>query len=141
MKAKKQDELIKRYLEAETTLDEEKELISSADPNSEFGKWSKFVKQNQNEIPADLNDSLKVLIKERNKRKQRFMVQVTSIAASIALLVTIYTYTNNRGNNSYLEKEAKLNEAISMFSTEDSTPKAREVIYEDEMVIIYLAQK
>jgi len=141
MRNKESDGLIKKYLAAESTLDEEKELFKAKNQYPEIEAWGTFVKQKRVKVPRGLNDSIWASIQTRKRKKQRFLIGLSGIAASVALFMVIFINSTINFNNSYEEKEAVLKEALSMFPNEKHTPSNKNIIYEDELIIIYVASE
>ena len=131
------DKLIKKYLAAESTLDEEEKLFSTENHTSGMEEWSAYVRQRRKKAPANFNDLVRASIQTRKKRRQRFFVGLSGMAATIAFFVAIALYNTKDKNPGYDEKEAALKEALSMFSDENLREKARKVIYEDDIIVIY----
>ena len=138
MRAEQSNDMINKYLEAETTLEEEKELFDTCERQSGIGAWTTFAKREKIQPPANLKDSVRAAIRTKKRKRQRMLVPV-SIAASIALLVTVFLNIPGNRESEYLEKEAQLREALSLFSADEGVRESQQVIYEDEMLIIYMA--
>ena len=138
MRAEESNDMIKKYLEAKTTISEEKELLDSLEPRNGVGAWSAFARQNKIEAPSGLKESVRTAIHGRKRQKQRMWVSI-GIAASIVLFVSVFFNITNYRSSEYREKEAQLQEAISMFTPKEEVPAKKNIIYEDEMLIIYLA--
>ncbi len=136
--SKTTDELVEKYLAAESTLAEEEELFNTRESQAGMEEWSTYVKQKRKKAPTDLTDSILAAIQTKKRRSQRFLLSFAGVAASIALLLAIFTYTTSKGID-YDQKQAVLNEALSMFTEEKHTPIHKNIIYEDDMVIIYMA--
>ena len=88
-----------------------------------------------------MNDSIWASIETRKRKKQRYLFSLSGVAASITLLLAFFIYNNVNSRGGYAEKEALLNEALSMFSEEEPTLQRKTILYEDELVIIYVAAK
>lgn len=139
MRKEDSDDLIKKYLAAETTLEEEETLFESKNQLSEIAEWSTYVKQKRKKAPAHINDSILASIQAR--KRQQVVVGLSGIAASIALVIAFFIYNTGMNSLTYEEKEVRLKEALSMFSDETHAPVNHSVLYEDDMVIIYTASK
>jgi len=143
MKAKKIKELTEKYKAGNSTLEEDQSLFNSTEnTGSIFEPWSAFVKGNKREAPGNFNESLWNSFQNRTRSKYRLRIAMMSAAASVILIITFLTVKPEQEKLSYSEKEALLEQAINMF--EDSGQEIveqditeQEIIYEDELIIIY----
>lgn len=133
--------LIKKYLAAESTLDEEETLRSAENQNPTMQAWSTYVKWKRKKAPANLNDTIWASIQTRRKKRRRVFYTLSGVAASIILFFTISLNNTNNKSLSYEEKSDLLNEALSMFSNERQTLEEQNIIYEDDMIVIYTTPK
>jgi CRISPR/Cas system-associated protein Cas5 (RAMP superfamily) len=140
MKANKSDDLVKKYLEAKTSLSEEKKLFVSSELNKDLMAWSQFVKHSKKKPASDLKDSIMDTINMKQRKKQRYLMQFSGIAASL-VLIALFLYNQNTKQNEDIEKELLLEEALSMFDHEDQKTERKDIVYEDDMVIIYIVSK
>ena len=130
--------IIKKYTSGTSTLEEEKMLFTSAKKTNESLKiWADFVKQNQKEIPENLNDKLWESFEEKTKKSHKFKIGVLSAAASISLILSLFIYNNNQNTLSETEKQALLNEAKSMFIEPNKEKVIYRKILENDLVIVY----
>ena len=141
MKKEPSDDLIRKYLAGETSLDEEEVLISTEGKSPDAYTWFTYASRTRRKARPGLNDSIRTVIQNRKKRNQRFLFTVYGIAASIAIFLLVSNYQPSDTNAEYKKKEALLNEALSLFPEEKTVPASRNIVYEDEMVIIYLTSK
>lgn len=139
MNKEKSDDLIKKYLDADSTLEEEGRLFNTEYSGVEA--WSGYVKNKRKTAPANLQSTIWKSIQKRKRRKQRFLTGISAVAASITLLMIVFFNRPNDQEISYHQKEVLLNEALSMFPEEQNTTDKRNIIYEDDVVIIYTALK
>lgn len=139
MSKEKFNDLIEKYEQGNTSLDEEQIIFDNADNfASGFQAWFKFIQLNRKKAPKGLQDSIWESIHRKRIINQRLRITTLSAAASILLLLGIAIYKPFGNNQSYRKKEALLNEAIGMF--ENKEPKAVvKPIYEDEMIIIFVS--
>lgn len=114
MSNKENKNLLNKYLEAESSIEEEKQLLRGQNDDPAMDSWFRFVNESKTKAPAGLNDKILASIESRNNSKHRFMNWGYGIAASITLIIGIILF-QSRDNDDYLEKEALLNEALSMF--------------------------
>lgn len=128
-------DIIKKYLEGESSSEEEKALFSSQEP--EISLWSQYLHKNKQKAPSDLEDKIWKTINHR-RQKRRFMFGLSAAAASISLVVIFWVALPQQSSEMSLsEKEQLLKDALSMFPEENETN--REIIYSDELIEIYVA--
>lgn len=132
--------LTKKYEAGTSTLAEEQFLFNNTkDSDPAIETWSAFVKQKKKTAPADLNDSIWNAIQTKKIKKRRLAIRIMSAAASVLLFIFIsinHVSTNKMSND---EKEALLNEALTMLAVSEQKETGQNIIYEDEMIIIYTA--
>ncbi len=131
-------ELIDKYLEANSSLDEEREIFNAKKANSELDPWFSFAKRSGAKAPKNMNDSVWDAIQIKRKKSKRLIYGLVASAASIALIITLSV---NSSKQSDKEKEALLKEALSMFKKEEPKTEKQNIIYEDELIVIYTGQK
>ncbi|MDY0200317.1 MAG: hypothetical protein RBR40_04935 [Tenuifilaceae bacterium] len=138
MKEGEVERLIKKYKEGNTTLNEEKFLFDNAQ-NSEpsFEVWSTFVKNNRMEAPKNFNDTLWASFQNKRVRKRKIFVGIMSAAATVILLISLSIFNPQQKELNYAEKEALLNQALSMVSNSNRAEIPQNIIFENEMLIIY----
>lgn len=130
--------LIEKYKEGMSTLSEDQFLFNkakSSEPSLEA--WSTFVKNNKIETPENFNDNLWKSFQNKKIKKHKTSFLNMSIAASVILLITFFIATLKQKQDSYFEKEALLNEALDMVSNSPQSGIEQQIIYENDMVIIY----
>ncbi|MGK0411845.1 MAG: hypothetical protein ACJA1B_000027 [Polaribacter sp.] len=138
MSEENSNDIIKKYKSGTSSLEEEKLLFNSAEKMDEPLKiWADFVKQNQKEIPENLNDKLWESFEEKTKKSNKFKIGILSTAASIALIFSLFIYNNNQNTLTETEKQALLNEAKNMFIEADEEKAMYRKILENELVIVY----
>ena len=138
MKDKRIEKLTEKYETGASTLNEEQFLFDNAENSpSKIEAWSTFVKRNKREAPENLNDKLWASFQNRIIRKRRFKVGIISAAASIVLIITLIIGNPGQKKLSYNEKEALLNQALNMIAVSEQEIAKENIIYEDEMIIIY----
>jgi len=131
------EELMAKYLAGETTLEEEAHLFTNNTEHQESEPWFSYIQLKRRKAPAHLKSKLLATFDAQKLKRRRFLVNISSLAASIALFVAISIgYTSNE-QKSYKEKEALLKEALSMFPAENEPSAKQKIIYEDDLVIIY----
>lgn len=138
MKEKKIDNLIEKYEAGASTSQEEQFLFDNAENSgSTIEAWSTFVKRNKSEAPENFNDTLWDSFQNRNIRKRRFKIAIMSAAASVLLIIALFIGNPGQKKLSYSEKEALLNQALNMFPDSEQEITKGNIIYEDEIIIIY----
>lgn len=137
MKSRKAEDLIKKYLAAESTLAEERTLFEHADSTPELEKWSTYVKHNKEVAPAHLRNVIATAIQTRKRSKQRIFMGISGVAATIAIVMAVLMYPT-KTTMGHEEKQALLNEAFTMFPDVKPISESKNIMYEDELVIVYL---
>ncbi|MEO1050393.1 MAG: hypothetical protein AAFX87_07195 [Bacteroidota bacterium] len=130
-------DLVNKYLAAKTTVEEEEALFNSEDQPSGMKEWSTYVKQKRKKAPAHLNDKIWASIQTRKKRRQRFLMGLSGMAASIAIILAVVVARPTEDDLNDHEKEVLFNEAMSMFPDEKNIVAKKDILYEDDAVIIY----
>ncbi len=139
MSEENSNDIIQKYKSGTSSLEEEKLLFNSAEKMDEPLKiWADFVKQNQKEIPKNLNDTLWESFEEKTKKSNKFKIGILSAAASIALIFSLFIYNSNQNTLTETEKQALLNEAKNMFIEADEEKAMYRKILENELVIVYI---
>ncbi len=137
MKKEQLKELLELYLEGKTTRNEENTLKEYYKGNSDVDNvWFQFIRNNDNPMPEELKQSLSAVLNTKQESNIRIRRALLSAAAVIIVIVSgilfIPRQSDQMNKNQII---ATLNEAIGMFEEVDLE---REVIYEDEALIIYL---
>jgi len=146
MTSRKSDQLIERYWAAKTSLEEEEALFQGDNQYPGINEWATYRKQNRKKAPSNLSDSVWSAIQNRRRNKRRILMGVSAVAASIVLFAVSFVggpgHLNMDENGmTYYEKEALLNDALSMFANEKTRTSEQNIIYEDDVVIIYMASQ
>lgn len=139
MNKKKSKDLINKYLAAESTLEEELDFFNSEKQDSGIAQWSAYVKGSKEKVPTNLKESIWSAIQIKKRKKQHYLIRLSGIAASIVLLGTFLIYNANNAKSEYAEKEALLKEALSLANNKIKTTEHQHIIYEDDMITIYIA--
>lgn len=137
MSNKNKEEIIDKYLEGNSSLEEEGEIFNTETENSDLDPWFGFAKRLRLKAPKNLNDSVWVAVQTKRKRSQRLIYGIVAAAASGALIISL---SINSSKQSYAEKEALLKEALAMFKEDEPETEKQNIIYEDELIVIYMAQ-
>ena len=135
MQSKERDKLIGKYLEAESNLNEEQEVFNAESTNSELEPWLKFAKKTRVKAPENLNHSVWESIQNKRKTSRRIIYGLVATSASLALIISLSV--NSSKKQSYEEKEELLKEALAMFEENEPQKEVSNVIYEDELIVIY----
>jgi hypothetical protein len=133
----KQEKLLNKYYSGETSLEEEKELISLFDEEESdsaeqdiFGYFER-----ESKVPADLEDNILANLKNTTKKKKSIRVRlyrITSVAAVILILLTVYLdFRDTR--NAKLENDFFVMEQALFQISESIQPKEQE-----EMLVLWV---
>lgn len=142
MKEEKNENLIEKYKAGASTLHEEQFLFDNAEKSkSTIEAWATFVKRNKREAPENLNGTLWESFQNRKIRKRRIITGIISAAASVILIIALFIGNAGQEKLSYSEKEAFLNEALNMFAGIEQTQTQQNIIYENDLIIIYTTTK
>lgn len=128
--------LEEKYKAGETTLEEEEALFQNgANADSELSAWYRYAKHSKKQAPPALEEGIWNTIQ---RRIRSLKITVFAAAASILLLIVFSTHISPKeGQLTYQEKEAKLQEALALVADIETEPSVENIIYEDELVIIY----
>ena len=133
--------IIEKYKLGTSSLEEEKTLLESdVIVDEPIRNLSTFIKNNKKEAPDNFNQKLWESFNKKIKKPNTFRLRLFSAAASIALIVSIFIYNNNKNEMPVSEKEALLNEAKRMFMASNEEEKY-DVIFENELVVVYTKSK
>ncbi len=142
MKERNIKNLLQEYFEGDTSLDQEQSLFGLLqDTDSSVNAWATFVKKNKIEPSEDFNDTLWKSFQHEKKRTQNLRIFIMSVAASALLFVSFFAVNWGQQELSYAEKEALLNQALNMFPESDPDDIDRNIIYENEMIIVYTSNE
>ncbi|MEQ8554509.1 MAG: hypothetical protein RIC06_14785 [Cyclobacteriaceae bacterium] len=137
MNKKHMDEILNKYMAGESTLKEEKELLKVDHADPEIADWSMFAKAKRINTPDGLQDEILTRIQARTKRR-RWLYASTGIAATIVLILAVMFEPQERGLMSENEKQVLLSEVLSMFPEAETVDSKKEILYEDELIVIYI---
>ncbi|MFK8060764.1 MAG: hypothetical protein AB8B78_11825 [Polaribacter sp.] len=130
--------LIEKYKSGTTSLEEEKVLFESdVILDESIQKISTFIKNNKKKSPDNFNEKLWESFEEKTKKPNRFQIGLWAAAASILLLVSISISNYNEDKLTISEKKALLNEAKSMFAASNKTEEKYDIVFENELVVVY----
>lgn len=130
--------LIKKYKEGESSLEEEEFLFETVDEsNPEMKSVSIFVKKSKIFAPSNLNNKLWESFEKRNNKSKRLKIGIFSAAASIVLISTLLITSFSGNQLTYNEKEALLNEAKNMFLEFDKSKSEYSVLVENDLLIVF----
>ncbi len=134
MDEQKQNELTEKYLNATSTLQEEEELFNTDSPEA----WATFVQKQKKRIPEGLEREVMSAIGKKAKSKRRFLNRTLPIAATVALLLSFLFIPSKEKEMTYEQKVELLEQALSGFQEKGNPIPERNVIYEDELLVVYL---
>lgn len=132
--------LLKLYEQGLTSAEEESVLLKTlGDSKDKKHLWFKFLKNYKKSIPTNLENQIWSNIQRKEKKKPKMMLRVLALAASITLVLTILWIPNPLKSRemSDAEKAAVLKEALTMISSAEERITEQEIIYEDDLLIIY----
>ncbi len=133
------DKLLKRYKEGATSLEEESYLRNSCPDQDGNYKWFGFLRAQRRDTPVDLEDKVLEAIDSDMLHKRRIIYRISSTAAILIILLTsVFIKPWQSKEMDYIDKLAVLVEARNMFPVIENEQADKEVIYEDETIIIYI---
>lgn len=132
------EDLINKYLNGETSLEEEKDLFNTSDTDQALEVWSHYVSKNRHDPPPTLETSLWKKILQK-KKQQRLLYGLSGMAASILAFLIFWVTPKPSDQMSLSEKRQLLENAQALFN-EESQPQ-EEIIYSDELIVIYSASR
>ena len=142
MKEDKVERLLKKYQEGQSTLKEEAFLFDNTESlEPSFEAWSTFVKNNKTETPKDFNERLWQSFQNRKKKKRKLFVGGFSVAASVILLIALFFTNPKEEELNYAEKEALLSLAKEIVANSTPAEIEQNIIYENEIIIIYTTKE
>ena len=133
------DKLLELYEQGLTTSEEEAVLLKElGDSKTGANVVFNYIKHHKKQGPNDLEDKIWSSIQSGGKKKRRSIYSITSVAASVVLIVSLLLVNPfNRQEMSSENKSAIYDEALAMISESEEIPAVREVLYEDESIILY----
>lgn len=141
MKKEYIDKQLDTFEQGLSSIDEERELASLL-AGSEKGAdtWFKYIKQHKKIAPPNLESDIWSAIQSKEQRKRRTLFKIGSVAASVILAVSLFFTIDilRPEEMSYEEKEAALKEAMALISETPEKPVLEGILYEDEIIIIYI---
>lgn len=135
-------ELIKKFESGKSSLAEEKFLIDHPEKIVPPQKlWLSFIQRNKPTAPEKLKTTVWEAVKNKRSSRHRRRIGIISAAASVLIIVSVFILSPKKNELSSREKETLLNEALNMFKDNSNTiDLSQNVLYEDEMIIIYTSQ-
>ncbi len=134
------DKQLELYYKGLTSSKEEIELLKQLDNSKkETNIWFNYIRHDKKVAPKNLESTIWASIQKRENRKRRILLRIGSVAASIILAVSVFLTVETwpQKEMSYAEKAAVLEEALAMISETQETAILGEILYEDEILIIY----
>ena len=90
-------------------------------------------------VPKGLEDSMFSLIEQKEAARRRIITGISSAAAVVIILLsTVLLIPGKSEEMDYEEKLAALVEAYSLISPSETVESEKEILYEDESIIIYI---
>jgi hypothetical protein len=138
MKEENIKNLIEKYKLGTSSLAEEQFLFDNIDKSdAAIEASSVFVKINKKEIPDNFNDKLWESFEEKTSNSNQFKYRFLAVAASLTLIITLFTGNIGGSKLNYGEKEALLNEAQMMFLNSEETLPIQTIIVENDLIVVY----
>ena len=140
MNQEETNKLFELYEQGLTSSKQEADLLETfGDSKNDNHLWFKFLKNHKKNSPENLESHIWSTIQSIEKKKSKFILRVASIAASITLIFSIIFIANPKKpiEMSYEEKAAVLKEALAMFPSIEEPETSQEILYEDDLIIIY----
>jgi len=139
MKNEHLDHLIKKYLNGESTLAEEEVLFDKSDKVEDpLDGWSAYVQHKRTKAPIDMVDQIAATTHLRERQRPGRIIMLSAIAACIIILGLVAYNTAFSTKMSDAEKRIKLDEALAMFEQSQQDISPQQILYEDEMIVIYI---
>jgi hypothetical protein len=139
MNKERLNKLLELYEGGFTTSEEEKELLTHFN-NSRFDNdpWFEFLAKEKKSTPDELEDEIWSHIVKEKRKKRTLFYGTGSIAASILLVVALFV-TNPFSSKQMNEEDklAALQEAYAMLDEVGINSSEKEIIYEDDILVLY----
>lgn len=141
----KKNEILKRYYQGKTTLEEER-LLKAAFRKGEFSQELVLAYQNQvHELPTNLAEKIKNNIHQKKNRHLNYQwITIISTAAILVLIISLCSLLPNTSKPSmslsdHLKKE-RFENALRVIGEvlEEKTPITQKILYEDNQLIIII---
>lgn len=102
--------------------------------------YSQHIDRLRLNAPDRLEESSMVYIRRREAERRRFISWLTTAAAAVVLILlsTLFIVPQKSQEMDYGDKLITLVEAYKLFPEEESLISEDEIIYEDELIIIYI---
>jgi hypothetical protein len=140
MNLEQDDKIIEKYKEGTSSIKEENHLRDRFSIRSDmYSAWFKFTGEARIKAPTGIEDKVIGSIETHKKKYKRTFYSITSAAAFIIILVTSVLFSPLQAKEmSYVEKLAVLVEANNMFDSEIIDNKEKDILYEDETIILFI---
>ncbi len=133
----KQEDLLKRYYNGQTTLEEEKKLkeiiLQEENQSAEKDVFSYF--QKEGSVPDDLEESIFSKLEEKQQKGKTIRIRIYSIiSAAAVVLITLSVYLDFRKTrNTELENQFFVMEQALFQVSETIQPEEQE-----EMIVLWI---
>ncbi len=133
----KQEDLLKRYYNGQTTLEEEKKLkeiiLQEENQSAEKDVFSYF--QKEGSVPDDLEESIFSKLEEKQQKGKTIRIRIYSIiSAAAVVLITLSVYLDFRKTrNTELENQFFVMEQALFKVSETIQPEEQE-----EMIVLWI---
>lgn len=130
--------IIEKYNTGNSTLEEEQFLFEATEISEpKFKALGAFVNAHKQTAPKGFNATQWEAFEKKTSKNRRFRIGMLAAAASIALLIMLTINNLKPKELSYAEKKALLDEVLSMFPETEQIQTAQDIVYEDDLVIVY----
>ena len=87
--------------------------------------------------PKKFNENLWDSFQHKTNNRSKIITLISSIAASLLLFISLIVFSTGQKNLNYEQKKVLLEEALDMFPKQEQTVIERNIIYENEMIVVY----
>ncbi len=133
--------LLELYEQGLSSSEEEATLIKNlGESKNKTHPWFNYLNKKRVKTPENMEDQIWKNIQDKEKNKSRIALRILSVAASVTLLFSILWISTDVFEPkmmSFEEKVMLLKEARAMISADEESTTSREILYEDELLIIY----
>jgi hypothetical protein len=130
--------LLEKYKNGASNLEEDAFLrANKTDLDVKEEMYFTFLEKKKATVPKNLNDILWENFEKKRNKIKRLRIGVFSAVASLALIISLFFINPTEEEMSYEEKLALLKEAKAMIANAEQESNYKNIIYEDELIIIY----
>lgn len=131
-------ELMEKYLEGTSSLEEERQLlINNETPTSQKNPWLDYISLQKTAVPDDLSETLWNDFQTKLNRSRN--VVATIVALLLISCVSFIMFYQSYRTAEYQMKAQLLQEAKLLLSETEDQSEDQEIYYQDDLVTIYLS--